>query len=135
MKKTLTILAATAAMLVGTSAPAAAAWKPTLVPLTAQVQSEAYNNQLFDCYYYESGIGLRQNERVWTAFYRARCNPNDQLARSLSRTSKQALVAYHQGLRTGWCHRWLGRSPIGTPVSTTCIATVRTITERGNVRA
>lgn len=130
MKKTLTVLAATAALLV-TGAPSAQASTST-VRLTADMQAVAYHTQLFDCYYYQSGISPGRNDRAFTAFYRARCNPRDQLARSLSR-SKQIKPFYDRGLRTGWCFRWLGNSPVGTPVSKTCVATVQHISHAGNV--
>lgn len=135
MKKIITVLLGA---LLGTvlglplAAPASAhsTWKPTLVPLTSQVQSEAYNSQHFDCYYYESGISIGTPR--FQAFYLARCNPRDTRAKALGKTYP---VEYRKGLRTGWCMRWLGLSPIGTKVSTSCIKTVRHIYYTGNVIA
>lgn len=109
-----------------------AEWKPTLTPLTAEVQDMAFQTQLLDCYQYRIGQRVyastaypTKNRLAFRVYYRARCNPNDQFAKAISLRGKVYRQAYRIGLREGWCFRWLGNSDIGTPVSTTCVQTVQ----------
>ena len=134
-----------AIMLMSSPASAADAWTyhihrlhhhhyiaTTQVALTAAVNSDAFNDQDLTCYYYNGGNLIYSGNSAFYAqdfqtYLRARCNPSDATAKSLSLLNSTNLLAYDQGERTGYCFRWLGAAAVGTLVSQSCVDTVERV--------
>lgn len=133
------IAATLAALLIGlflsVTAPASAL---SAVKVTDDLAHTAFSIQEIDCYAYRVAItgtdpgylaerDPRTREPLFEVYYRARCNPKDQRAAVMAHRSAEMRASHSQGLRTGWCFRWIGASLPGSKVSATCAQTVQNV--------
>lgn len=126
-------VALTALATLAVAAPAHAA--PKTVQPSPDFALSALVTQETDCYGYrvaQTGtdpgyLANRPAAARTDAFYvynAARCNPADQRAAVMAHRSKALRAAHNDGLRAGWCFRWVAS---GARVSATCAATVAKI--------